>query len=120
MNLVPANIGAEPKKIAMLGGLLLVAGVVYFMNRDSSPTSASVSPKTSPLSVGTIPAAKSSAAARSSRIGIRPTDDFKPSLKLKEGVDISKIDPTLKLDLLARVNGVAFDMGTRGSVFDWG
>lgn len=120
MRLIPSNIGAEPKKMAMLGGLLAVAGVVYFFNRDSSPTAAAVAPRSSPLSIGAVAPVKTIAPRPSSRIGIRPVDDFKPSLKPQEGVDISKVDPTLKLDLLAKLQRVGLDRGTRGSVFDWG
>ncbi|HLH41010.1 MAG TPA: hypothetical protein VKX39_17805 [Bryobacteraceae bacterium] len=118
MRLVPATIGAEPKKLAILGVLLAAAGVVYFINRDPSPVSATASPKTPPLDVR--PAVKTVAPRPSARIGARLVEDFKPSLKLKEGVDISRVDPTLKLDLLAKVSSAGLDLGTRGSVFDWG
>ena len=32
MKFVPAGLGAEPKKLAILGALLVVAGVVYWIN----------------------------------------------------------------------------------------
>ena len=120
MKLAPSTVGAEPKKLAILGGLLLAAGIAYFINRDPAPVSATVTPKASTLNTGAVAPLKQVAPRPSSRIGVRPMEDFKPSLKLKEGTDISKVDPTLRLDLLAKVNGVGLDMGTRGSVFDWG
>ena len=54
MKLAPAGIGAEPKKLALLVGLLVTAGVVYFwMNRSDVPAGANTSPapalKTTPL-----------------------------------------------------------------------
>lgn len=35
MNLIPSNLGADPKKIAVLGGLVLVAAYFYFSNSNS-------------------------------------------------------------------------------------
>jgi hypothetical protein len=39
--------------------------------------------------------------------------DFHPTLKLDEGADVSKIDPTLRLDLLAKVQQVPMEGGSR-------
>jgi hypothetical protein len=120
VNLIPSNLGAEPKKMAALGGLLAVAAIVYWFNREPSGPEAHTA---SPLSVGAIsPIARPATATprAPSRNGIRPIDDFKPSLKPKEGVDISGVDPTLKLELIARLNKVTLEPGSRGSVFDWG
>jgi hypothetical protein len=44
--------------------------------------------------------------------------DFKPSLKLPDGVDVSRIDPALRLDLLAKVRNVELAGGTR-SLFEF-
>ena len=120
MNLIPANIGAEPKKLAWLGAVLVIGGILYWINREPSAPEA----HTSPLSIGAVdpktrPSTSPSPRAPA-RNGARPMEDFKPSLKPKEGVDISKIDPTLKLDLLAKLNSVTLEPGTRGSVFDFG
>jgi hypothetical protein len=118
---LPSTVGAEPKKVAMLAGFLVVAGVVWWFNSGpSTPATSYIPQKTSPLSGGPVAPVKTVAPRPPSYIGIRPMDDFKPSLKPPEGIDISKIDPTLKLDLLAKLNKVGLDMGTRGSVFDWG
>ena len=40
MKLVPAKIGADRKRLAILGGLVVVLVVVFFSNRDSGPSSA--------------------------------------------------------------------------------
>jgi hypothetical protein len=45
-------------------------------------------------------------------------DDFKPTLKLPEGMEISRIDPTLKMDLLAKVRQVSVEGGAR-SLFEF-
>ena len=120
MNLIPSNIGAEPKKLAWLGAVLVIGGILYWINREPSAPEA----HTSPLSIGAVAPIARTAASPSPRAparnGARPMEDFKPSLKPKEGVDISKIDPTLKLDLLAKLNSVTLEPGTRGSVFDFG
>ena len=44
--------------------------------------------------------------------------DFRPTLKLKEGIDVSKIDPSLHLELLAKVKTVAMTGGSR-SLFEF-
>jgi len=49
----------------------------------------------------------------------RKADDFRPTLKLPDGIDVTKIDPTLKIDLLAKLQKVPLEGGSR-SVFDWG
>lgn len=125
MKLVPSNLGAEPKKLAILGGLLAVAGVVYWINSGPSTPSGPATPNNiatapRPANIPGVTAPVKTEPRPGSRIGIRAFEDFKPSLKLQEGVDIGKVDPTLKLPLLAKLNGVGLDMGTRGSVFDWG
>jgi hypothetical protein len=126
MTLVPKQLGADRKKLAYLGILLVVLVGVFLWNREPSSPEAHTA---SPLNVSPVVPAPGRPAASSSpavpprapgRSGIRPVEDFKPSLKPKEGVDISKTDPSLKLDLLAKLKSVPFEIGPRGSVFDWG
>ncbi len=45
--------------------------------------------------------------------------DFHPTLKLEEGFDVSKIDPTLRLELLARLQKVPLE-GSSRSLFEFG
>ena len=52
------------------------------------------------------------------RGGTSAIEDFSPSLKLPEGIDVSRIDPTLKLDLLAKLRNVPMEGGAR-SVFEF-
>jgi hypothetical protein len=123
MNWMPANLGAEPKKVAVLA-VIVVAGVaVFFYNRNSSegpasaPVIASRAPVTSSYGTGAVRpergvlrAAQSAAASA--------TREFRPSLKIKN-VEPSSIDPTLHLDLLAKLKTVPADAGTR-SLFEIG
>ncbi len=41
MNVMPSKVGADPKKIAILAGLVAVAGYFYFYNSNSSEGSGS-------------------------------------------------------------------------------
>ncbi len=130
MSLIPKQLGADRKKLAYLGGLLVILVVVYLWNREPSGPEAHTASPLSPLTVTPVPALPNTARSgpssspavpqRNGRNGIRTAEDFKPSLKPKEGLDVSKIDPTLRLDLLARLKGVPLETGPRGSVFDWG
>jgi hypothetical protein len=137
MKLVPSGLGAEPKKLAVLGGLVVVLIVVFFLNRtpDSpgAPTSASVSSSgvnstrpapSSPIAVANrafdsvtpMPPARTRAAQGSSESSIQ---DFKPTLKPPEGTDVSRIDPTLRLDEIAKLRTMSLEGGSR-SIFDFG
>src|SRR5580698_100729 len=102
MKLVPKQLGADRKKLAYLGVLLVVLVGVFLWNREPSAPEAHT---TSPLNVAPVAPAAARPAASSSpampqRSRNRAVDDFKPSLKPKEGVDISQTDPSLRLDLL--------------------
>jgi len=120
MKFVPAGLGAEPKKLAILGVLLVVAGVVYWMNSGPNiPEGANTSATVKALPVPTVaprPVNASSSAPRSATRGGRPpnsADDFRPTLKPPEGLDISRVDPTLRTDLLGKVREVSREAGSR-------
>ncbi len=125
MNLKLSGVGAEPKKVAILAGLLLVAGYFFISNRSSS-TSASV---TTPQAPGATPSTTSPRVParqvvhtnRGGQSKLRSADDLKPSLKPKrdEEVDRSRIDPTLHLELLAKLKDVKVE-GSSRSLFEAG
>ncbi len=123
MNWMPSNLGAEPKKVAVLA-VIVVAGVaVFFYNRNSSdgpasaPVIASRAPVTASYGTGAVrPERGAMRAAQSAAASA--TREFRPSLKIKN-VEPSSIDPTLHLDLLAKLKTVAVDAGTR-SLFEIG
>lgn len=129
MKFVPAGLGAEPKKLAILGVLLVVAGVVYWINSGPNIPEGAVS-SAAAVKTQSVPAAAarpatvsstSSSAPRPATRGGRPpnsADDFRPTLKLPEGLDISRVDPTLKLELLGKVREVSTDGGSR-SLFEF-
>lgn len=113
------KVGAEPRKVALLAVLIAVLGVVAY--RNFSP-----GVRTTPS-----PPRKSQAASRLPRLGQpaaqaetrRPVlREFHPSLKLdrrEQRLDPATIDPTLRLDLLARVRAVTLAGGAR-NLFQFG
>ena len=139
MNLTPSQIGAEPKKLVVLGGLALVLIVVYFINRtpDVPQQAASTAPAVrnpvpleslgqragAPRTASTPKAASltpvASQGSAETRRGEAAIQDFKPTLKLPEGADVSRIDPALKLDLLAQLQKLPLEGGER-SLFEFG
>jgi len=127
MKLVPAKVGADRKRLAILGALVVLLVIVFFMNRDSGPAPTTAPPMTIAVKGSAAPVAPR-APSRSpavpqragSRAQERRVEDFRPTLKLKEDVDVTRIDPTLKLDLLARLKNAPSEPGSRGSVFDFG
>jgi hypothetical protein len=121
------KLGAEPKKVVILGVLLLVAVVVFFANstpdgeeappaaRPSAPTAAAQAPARPGVGVE---ASERPAVNR----GRQAEREFRPSLRRKRNEpapDPTSIDPTLKLDLLARLQQVNVE-GVRRSIFDFG
>lgn len=127
-----ANLGPERKKILWLSGLVLVIPIAYFLSKSSTDTpvpptqtaSTAEAPRPSPA-IPALPNVRRESPSivpmqrGSQRGGPRPTDDFKPSLKPKEGVDLSGVDPTLHLDRLAKLHNLAMEGGAR-SVFKEG
>jgi hypothetical protein len=101
--------GADTKKIAILVGLLVVAGVVLYFNvfAGDSESPRPVIASAPPPSAGTAPVTVRKKTDR--RTGKSSNQEF----KLRQGVeagesepDPASIDPTLRLDLLAKVQRV--------------
>ena len=138
MKLIPAKIGAERKQIVILAALLVVFVVVYWINRnpDGAQPQASAPSGAGPLTAANPAPAR---AGSSSTTALTPSSltpmppqrggpdrraeasiqDFKPTLKLPEGTDISRIDPSLKLDLMAKLLNTPLEGGER-SLFEFG
>lgn len=117
MSWKPAKLGADPKKIAVLAGLLLVAGYFFFSNSDSGGSGTPSGPAAvAPLIHPALrPSGRDAARATTRSLNSNPRE-FRPTLKIKD-LDTSNIDPTLHLNLLARLKKVTADAGTR-SLFD--
>jgi hypothetical protein len=118
------KLGAEPKKIAALGALLAIAGIVYWINSSDSPSPsrtssarpAAIDPSVPVDRVRTPPRSAVRAFSQQSRGA--SLQEFKPTLKPKDPIDPSRIDPTLKLNLLSRLRSVNLEGGSR-SLFDF-
>jgi len=117
------TLGADPKKVKILVGLLVAAVAVYFIN--SSPSGETSSPsKRSPSTAGSnkTPAQGAPADSGTPRRAKSEEREFRPSVKPKRGEarpDPTTIDPTLRLDLLAKLQQVNVD-GVHRSIFDFG
>jgi len=129
------EVGAEPRKVAVLAGLLVVAAYLMYTNvlsESGAPPQQSVAPapaavKPNPLTAmrqaedAATAATASAGPARNVR-GASAAVEFRPSLKPKrpeDRPDMARIDPALRLDLLAKLQSVRLDGGGR-SLFDFG
>jgi hypothetical protein len=122
MNWMPSNLGAEPKKVVILVVIAAIGGFVFIYNRNPSEGPASTPPI---LSRAPVTASYGTGLARPERGSFRVAQsagggsgEFRPSLKIKN-IEPSSIDPTLHLDLLAKLQAVGVDAGTR-SLFEIG
>jgi len=117
------NVGANRRNIYILGGLVVVGGYLFYDNVLSGPsTSAPSRPPRTAAQTGSKgrgdgPSyAEAPAAAPRQASSSRSNEEFRPSLKPKrpeDRVDPMTIDPTLRLDLLAKVQAVNLEGGRR-------
>ena len=111
----------DRKKVIVLAALAAVAGYLVYTNVLSGPaTPTSQSANTPPPVDSSMPAAQASENARAlpprAPSGRGRSDEFHPVLHSKrpeERVDTSKIDPTLHLDMLAKLQQVELPAGGR-------
>jgi hypothetical protein len=120
MTLKMSGLGAEPKKMIGLGVLVVIAGYVYFSNRnpggDSAPAGQPTTPVAVPVPLQKMPG-RTNLRARNAR-GAGSFLEFHPSLKpKKDAADRVNIDPTLRLELLEKLQSVKAEAGNR-SLFE--
>ena len=123
------KLGADPKQVKILGAILCLAAILYWANRPDSPENDARSQASRKMTAGNsgaaaIPTVRQQVPAKqtnSRRTGTKSSlQDFKPSLKpRKEAIDPATVDPSLRLDLLAKVQRVNLAGGGR-SLFDFG
>ena len=126
----PMTTGADPKKIAILAVLLVIAAVVLYFNvfagdSDSDKTVRSVTP--APIAVAPVVTSP----ARPAIPGVATTAAYRrmamvSEFKIRQGVepgeekpDPATIDPTLRLDLLAKLQQVEPPASMR-NIFQYG
>jgi hypothetical protein len=124
------KLGAEPKKIAFLVALVVIAiGTYFYMSQpDTAQSTSSATPTVRPAagvpvtlppgraSIRTLGRGRASSQGATGR-GIT-LQEFRPTLKPKDPIDPSRVDPTLRLGLLARLRNVSIESGGR-SLFDF-
>jgi hypothetical protein len=128
MKWVPTGVGADPKKLTILGVLIVAIVVAYIMSSGSSGPEQSTAPTTpkaqsAPIitrDTAPIPGTNPVQPRKSSRNGQSEgiVSDFHPTLKVPEGTDVTAIDPTLKLELLAKLQKVPMEGGSK-SLFEF-
>ncbi len=119
--------GAEPKKVAILVGLLAVAAYLLYDQFQPDPGSrpAAAPARTAPPARQIRSAADEllgGGGAAKTRSSQRIMKEFKPVLKRSkpgEGPDPVKLDPTLRQDLLAKVQSLDYQTAER-NLFQFG
>ncbi len=128
MKLIPSNVGANKRNLAILGALavVLIGVFIYDASSSSSSSSGPVSmPAPVPMATeaSPVPPRTTSPVPVSIERRVRHdngrVEDYRPTLKLKEGTDVSKIDPTVRVELLAKLREMEMKGGVR-SVFAFG
>lgn len=121
MTLKLAGLGAEPKKIGVLVGLILIAAYFLFSNRNPAEQTAAPVRATNtnaPEPLRTVGRNNNRLAGKNGRGASNNPREFRPTFRTKD-IDPSKVDPTLHLALLEKLKTVAVEGGTR-SLFDVG
>jgi hypothetical protein len=114
------KLGADRKRIYFLGALVLLGGYLFYDNvlsGPSTPEPTRAAPSARNTAAPVIPAYEPPAASvRRAPQSLRNSEEFRPSLRPKrpeDRVDPTTIDPTLRLDLLAKVQAVGREGGSR-------
>jgi hypothetical protein len=115
------NLGAEPKKLAILGVLAVGGGYVFYTNVIAGPDTPTAKPAPrASAPAPQLPDAASAAGKKNTfrKKSSRNSQEFRPTLKFapEERPNYATIDPTLRLDLLAKVQGIDPEGGSR-SIF---
>ena len=121
MKWMPTGIGAEPKKLVLLGALALAIVAAYTLsNRSSAPEASAPPAPVIARDTLPVPGAAPGQQRKSARGGDSQAviSDFHPTLKVPDGTDVTSIDPTLKLDLLAKLQKAPMEGGSR-SLFEF-
>lgn len=119
------KVGADPKRLSALGALLLLVVYLLWTNVFSSDSSSAAATAV-PTPVATTPAVVApSAQSENARLNARrnrsqrPTEWNPPYRDPKVQIDPAKVDPTLRLDLLAKVQAVEIS-GAQRNLFQFG
>jgi len=118
--------GAEPKKVAILAALLVTGAAVLYFNvfaGDSEPKGPAAVAVTTPAPAAYVaPRATAASADRRRSAKSNIVSEFKPRVGVEPGAekpDPATIDPTLRLDLLAKLQNVEPPPAMR-NIFQYG
>ncbi len=112
------NLGADRKKLGFLGGLVCVGAYLFYTNvisgPDTGPRESRPASATAKTAV-TAPAGKTTVRRKAASSGRGTVQEFRASMRRRpeDTADLSTIDPTLKLYLLAKVQAVEREGGSR-------
>jgi hypothetical protein len=110
------NLGAEPKKLAILGGLALVGGYVFYANVLSGPDVEKPKTPAQPVAQPPGPSGLTGRGPAPRKTVVRSSSqEFRPKLPIRpeDRPNYATVDPTLRLDLLAKVQSVEPEGGSR-------
>ncbi len=117
------NLGADRKKILILGGLGVVVVYVLWTNVFSGgdTSSANTHAHVAPAASGTVlqPNAADVRRVLTRRGAQHHTGEFNPDI-VPGKADPNNVDPTLRLDLLAKVQNVDVDSSSQRNIFTFG
>jgi hypothetical protein len=117
------TLGAQPKQVAVLCTLLVIAGITYYVtSSDSSPSpvaSGTPSRITAQVESAAVPAANTAVRRTANRNLVKEFKPYQGTRDPKDRPDPATIDPTLRLDLLAKVQNI--EVGAPGrNLFQFG
>jgi hypothetical protein len=121
------KLGAQPWKVAVLGVLLAGVAVALYMNVFAGDSESTPAPQRPPVLADPVNKAPVPAASRvSSKRAGRGSANTSGEIKFRQGTerpedrpDPATIDPTLRLDLLAKVQNVEPESSMR-NIFQYG
>jgi hypothetical protein len=126
VNLKVSGLGADKKKIGILVALLAVAAYFYFSGGSTPDSSSSTAAQRGPTNAEPVAIQRAPgrlvSRTRTGQKSFRNSGgEFKPSLKPNKDLvpDRNSIDPTLHTDLLAKLQSVKVEGGSR-SIFEIG
>lgn len=100
------NVGAEPKKVAILAGIVVVGIALYFYNSSNNVT---ITVPSAPAPVASSPAPAAASGRRTQRSNRPQNTAFQPRVlgsRPDDKLDPASINPALRLDLLAKVQAI--------------
>jgi len=116
------TLGGNSKQLKILIAVVVLGGVLIWYENSDSSSSSSPATHAAPVAAPLVRVSRSAPAERRRASSASLANEFQPRLGPRtpeERVDPATIDPTLRLDLLAKVQAV--DMGPPGrNLFDFG